>query len=155
MKHRTQQKIKVTSINVSFNGETWLQVSDIAKSGFDDPHYMVLHDSHEGGWIQFGDGKHGRKPPSDSEVVVSYQCENNQGTECIKVRLEKNHPKQIQDVPLWIIIHNRTEAIEFGHYEREPVSIRPLCFGSKVPTLWFVFTTILLVFILLLVIGTL
>jgi hypothetical protein len=86
MKRRTQEKIKVTSVNVSVNGEAWVQVSDLSKSRSDDPHYIVRRDSQEGGWIQFGDGKHGRKPPIGSEVAVSYQHENDQGTEHAVVR---------------------------------------------------------------------
>lgn len=151
MKRRARQKADSTRVNVSVNGEAWIQVPDLATSGSGDPVYIVRQDSRGGSWLQFGDGKHGRKLPSDSAVVVAYYRENDQGTELVKVVLERTavpHP----DHPLWVVIRNSTEAIEFGHYEREPSSTRPLCFGSRARILWFAFTAILLGLLLLLLV---
>ncbi len=59
-------------IVVEVDGKPWLQVADLAASGPDEPHYLVRQREDGARVIEFGDGVHGRRPPSDSSIGVRY-----------------------------------------------------------------------------------
>lgn len=60
-------------VEVEVDGDRWHQVEDLAGSGADDPHFVVSRREEGGSVIEFGDGVHGRRPPSDSSVGVRYR----------------------------------------------------------------------------------
>ena len=62
-----------TGIRVDIGGERWRAVPSLADSGPDDQHYVVTTRDDGAAVIQFGDGKHGRRPSKGSEIRVRYR----------------------------------------------------------------------------------
>lgn len=60
-------------IEVEVDGHPWHQVTDLAGSGAEDPHYLVSQRDDGASVIEFGDGVHGRRPPSDNSIGVRYR----------------------------------------------------------------------------------
>ena len=60
-------------IQVEVEGHRWHQVTDLAGSGAEDPHYLVTRRDDGASVIQFGDGIHGRRPPSNNSIGVRYR----------------------------------------------------------------------------------
>lgn len=60
-------------IEVEVDGRLWHQVTDLAGSGAEDPHYLVRRRDDGASVIEFGDGVHGRRPPSDTSIGVRYR----------------------------------------------------------------------------------
>jgi hypothetical protein len=52
------------------NGQPWRQVADLAGSGADDRHYVVSRREDGASVIEFGDGVHGQRPPSNGSIGV-------------------------------------------------------------------------------------
>lgn len=61
-------------IAVQVDGEPWLQVPDLGTSAPDEPHYVVSPHADGASVVEFGDGVHGRRPPSDSSIGVRYRA---------------------------------------------------------------------------------
>ena len=55
---------------VTVDGVEWVQVWDFDASGPEDNHYVM---GAEHGTIQFGDGVHGRIPPQNKEIRITYR----------------------------------------------------------------------------------
>lgn len=60
-------------IEIEIEGHPWHQVTDLAGSGAEDPHYLVTRRDDGASVIEFGDGVHGRRPPSNSSIGVRYR----------------------------------------------------------------------------------
>jgi|GEM_PF-1233499 len=60
-------------IEVEVDGHPWRQVTDLAGSGAEDPHYLVSRRDDGASVIEFGDGVHGRRPPSNNSIGVRYR----------------------------------------------------------------------------------
>lgn len=61
------------TIHVTVAGEVWGPVRRLESSGPNDPHYVVSVDEDGAASVLFGDGIHGRQPPSGSTVRVAYR----------------------------------------------------------------------------------
>jgi hypothetical protein len=57
---------------VEVDGHAWRQVTDLAGSGAEDRHYLVSRRADGATVIEFGDGVHGQRPPSNSSIGVRY-----------------------------------------------------------------------------------
>jgi Type VI secretion system/phage-baseplate injector OB domain len=60
-------------IEVEVDGHPWHQVADLAGSGAEDAHFVVSRRDDGASVIEFGDGVHGRRPPSDTSIGVRYR----------------------------------------------------------------------------------
>lgn len=60
-------------ISVTVEGLPWRQVQDLDGSSPDDPHFVVLPGDDGTRIIEFGDGLHGRRPPSEAAIDVRYR----------------------------------------------------------------------------------
>ena len=60
-------------IEVEVDGHPWHQVTDLAGSGAEDPHYLVSRRDDGASVIEFGDGVHGRRPPANNSIGVRYR----------------------------------------------------------------------------------
>ena len=58
---------------IEVDGHPWHQVTDLAGSGAEDPHYLVRRRDDGASVIEFGDGVHGRRPPSNNSIGVRYR----------------------------------------------------------------------------------
>jgi len=58
---------------VEVEGHPWHRVTDLAGSGAEDPHYLVTRRDDGASVIEFGDGVHGRQPPSNNSIGVRYR----------------------------------------------------------------------------------
>lgn len=58
---------------IEVDGHPWHQVTDLAGSGAEDPHYLVSRRDDGANVIEFGDGVHGRRPPSNNSIGVRYR----------------------------------------------------------------------------------
>jgi hypothetical protein len=104
-----------TCVVVKVNGRAWKVVHAFAKSGPTDTHYIVKTSGAKV-TISFGDGVHGAKLPSGSNVEATFRTgAGKAGKVTVSYRVS-THPTQDQD--LWIAIRNRTHAISFGRYRR-------------------------------------
>jgi len=54
---------------IEVEGHPWHQVTDLAGSGAEDPHYLVTPRDDGASVIEFGDGVHGRRPPSNRVII--------------------------------------------------------------------------------------
>lgn len=50
----------------------WVRVSDFDHSGPDDQHYVLAVGEDGRASVRFGDGEHGRRPPTDGKVELRY-----------------------------------------------------------------------------------
>ncbi|MFK5647994.1 phage baseplate assembly protein V [Ornithinimicrobium sp. LYQ121] len=57
-------------VEVEVDGASWQQVADLAGSAPEDHHYLVRRREDGASVIEFGDGVHGRRPPSGSPIRV-------------------------------------------------------------------------------------
>jgi hypothetical protein len=94
------------------NGRTWQAVKNFAKSGPTDPNYVVKTSGSKTTVI-FGDGVHGAKPPSGSNVEVTFRIGSARKAS-LSYRIA-SHPTL--DQALWIAIRNRTHAVSFNRYK--------------------------------------
>ncbi|MBP8132845.1 MAG: hypothetical protein KAY13_01110 [Zoogloea sp.] len=61
-------------VTVSVGGEIWPQVANLGSSGPSEAHYQVRQNEEGKLWIEFGDGRHGRRLPTGANnVLVSYR----------------------------------------------------------------------------------
>jgi hypothetical protein len=103
------------SVVVKVNGRAWKVVHAFAKSGPTDTHYVIKTNGAKI-TINFGDGVHGAKPPSGSNVEATFRTgAGKAGKVTVSYRIS-THPTQ--DQALWIAIRNRTNAISFVRYRR-------------------------------------
>jgi hypothetical protein len=56
-------------VELKVNDELWLPVKDFSNSSPDDKHYMVRNEEDGTTVVVFGDGKHGRRPPSETNQI--------------------------------------------------------------------------------------
>jgi hypothetical protein len=95
------------------NGRPWKGVRAFAKSGPTDPHY-VIKTSGTKTTIIFGDGVHGAKLPSGSNIEATFRTGSARETSLSYRVASDRTPDEI----LWIAIRNRTHAISFERYRR-------------------------------------
>jgi len=57
-------------VDILIEGEEWQQVISLAEAGADDRVYEL---DRESGSVRFGDGEHGRLPPTGSTVQATYR----------------------------------------------------------------------------------
>lgn len=60
-------------ISVTVEGLPWRQVRDLGRSGPFDPHFVVRPGDDGTHVIEFGDGVHGRRPPSEAAIDGRYR----------------------------------------------------------------------------------
>lgn len=74
---RVSDEVHLTSagrrISVTVEGLPWRQVRDLGRSGPVDPHFVVRPGDDGTHVIEFGDGVHGRRPPSEAAIDVRYR----------------------------------------------------------------------------------
>ncbi len=64
-------------VKLEVNGELWRSVADFTNSTPDDKHYVVRVEDETTTVIHFGDGKHGARPPTNTnEIRVRYRTES-------------------------------------------------------------------------------
>ncbi|WP_457255477.1 phage baseplate assembly protein V [Pedococcus sp. P5_B7] len=61
------------TVDVVVDGRPWRRVSDFGDSDAGDHHYLVSQRADGASIIEFGDGVHGRRPPSGSSIGVRYR----------------------------------------------------------------------------------
>lgn len=71
--------------NVYVKNELWKQVVDLRQAAATDPVYQI---DPESGLIRFGDGVHGRRPPTGSSVHVDYRYGQGRDGTDISIRYE-------------------------------------------------------------------
>lgn len=65
---------KNVKIKIYVNNSQWTRVSSLSNRKSDEKIYVISQDGNGNTWIQFGDGKNGRRLPSGSEnIVCSYR----------------------------------------------------------------------------------
>lgn len=70
--NRDTERSKVSVLRVEINGEVWSEVARLQDAGPNDRVYSVRIEP-DRSVITFGDGQHGRRPPSDgSTITASY-----------------------------------------------------------------------------------
>ena len=60
-------------LEVTVDGERWERVGSLAMAGPDDARFTVTVSEDGATIIEFGDGVHGRRPPSDAALRVGYR----------------------------------------------------------------------------------
>ena len=60
-------------VEVEVDGHPWQQVTDLAGSGAQDPHFVVSQGDGGASVIEFGDDTRGRRPPSGATIGVRYR----------------------------------------------------------------------------------
>jgi hypothetical protein len=65
---RSKPRIEIT---FDADGEVWHRVASLARSGPQDNHYVVRTDRSGRTTLTFGDGVHGRRPPTGSSQIIS------------------------------------------------------------------------------------
>lgn len=60
-------------VEVEVDGASWQQVADLRDSAVEDHHYLVSQREDGASVIEFGDGVHGRRPPSGSPIRVRHR----------------------------------------------------------------------------------
>jgi hypothetical protein len=73
------------SVRVEVEGEPWTRVRSFLKSGPDDAHYVVRVGEGGASVIEFGDGEHGRRPPTGGVV----RAINRVGSRYVAVELQQ------------------------------------------------------------------
>ena len=66
-------RIGVAGLEVTIDGDRWQPVPALVGSGPDDAHYIVTAGKDGATVVEFGDGVHGRRPPSGAEIRVRYR----------------------------------------------------------------------------------
>lgn len=64
---------QAATVEVEVDGRRWERVTDLATSGPEDEHFVVGRREDGATVIEFGDGVHGRQPPSGSSIGVGYR----------------------------------------------------------------------------------
>ncbi len=96
------------------NGRPWKVVKAFAKSDPTDTHF-VFEVSATKETVIFGDGVHGAKPPSGSNVEVTFRTGSARKA-TLSYRIAS---RPTLDQVLWVAIRNRTHAISFSRYKRQ------------------------------------
>jgi hypothetical protein len=73
------------SVRVEVEGEPWTRVRSLVGSGPDDAHYVVRMGDGGASVIEFGDGEHGRRPPTGGIVRAIYRV----GSRYVAVELQQ------------------------------------------------------------------
>ena len=60
------------SVEVVVDGEPWREVSDLGESGPEDHHFVLRAGEDGATLVEFGDGRHGRRPAPGSSTAVTY-----------------------------------------------------------------------------------
>jgi hypothetical protein len=116
-------------IEVEDHEERWVEVPSLSDSGPDDRHYVVLRDDASVS-VRFGDGRHGRRPPTGETTVMAVYRSGlgSAGDVSLAVTLQRPSHAPTEDQALWAVIRSQTEALSFqtyGHYPAQPGRARP------------------------------
>jgi hypothetical protein len=101
-------------VTIKVNSRRWRHVKSFAKSGLTDRDYVA---ETMGGktTISFGDGVHGARIPTGSNIEATYRTGSGKAS---KVKLSyRTASDPTLDQALWVAIRNRTHAISFGRYQ--------------------------------------
>lgn len=60
-------------LQVEIDGMRWKRVGSLEASGSDDPHFVASRREDGATVVQFGDGEHGRRPPTGGDIRVKYR----------------------------------------------------------------------------------
>ena len=101
-------------VSISIDGRRWQRVSSFARSGPEDEHF-VLVESEDRTEVRFGDGVHGRKPPSGASLTATYQ--NGSGASGNDVLSLRTAVPMTTDEAMWLAIRNTSLGLAF---ERHP-----------------------------------
>jgi hypothetical protein len=63
----------VSGLEVEVDGERWRAVASLAESGADDPHFTTTVRDDGATVVEFGDGEHGRLPPTGGGLRLRYR----------------------------------------------------------------------------------
>jgi hypothetical protein len=100
-------------VDLNVNGRPWKVVRAFAKSGPTDPHYIVKTSGTKT-TIIFGDGVHGAKVPTGSNVEATFRTGSARKASLSYRAASDRTPDEI----LRIAIRNRTHAISFERYRK-------------------------------------
>jgi hypothetical protein len=117
-------------IEVEDSEERWVEVRSLSDSGPDDRHYVVVRGD-AGVSVQFGDGRHGRRPPAGETTVRAVYGSGlgSAGNVSLAVTLQRTSVPPTADQALWVAIRSGTDALSFqtyGHYPVQPGRAEPL-----------------------------
>jgi len=115
LKPSNEAKKNIEVLRVIIDGETWTEVPSFQSSQPYDTHYTVNRDSGGTLCVTFGDGKNGRRPPSDATKTISILSPDEASLE---VSLKSTESQPTSDQALWVAIRNSSNAISFNRYER-------------------------------------
>jgi hypothetical protein len=116
-------------IEVEDHEGRWVEVPSLSDSGPNDRHYVVMRED-TGVSVRFGDGRHGRRPPTgETNVRAVYRSGlGSTGDVSLAVTLQRPSRAPTEDQALWAVIRDRTEALSFetySHYPAQPGRARP------------------------------
>ena len=111
MKGRDRPNPVAARVAIEVNGEAWTQVPDLGRSGPDDPHYAVHHDSRGSSSVEFGDGRHGRRIPPGATVKATYSRGSGRGRDSVAVTLHRTDTPSTPDQPLWTAVRDRNDGV--------------------------------------------
>lgn len=100
-------------ITIKVNHRRWQQVKSFAKSGPTDRQYVAETNGTKT-TISFGDGVHGARLPTGSNIEATYRTGSGKASE-VKLSYRTASAPTL-DQALWVAIRNRTPAISFGRY---------------------------------------
>jgi hypothetical protein len=100
-------------VTIKVNGRGWRQVKSFARSRPADRHYVTETTGYKT-TISFGDGVHGAKLPTGSNIEATYRTGSGKASE-VKLSYRTASDPTL-DQALWVAIRNRTHAISFGRY---------------------------------------
>lgn len=84
------KRSRAGDIRLEVDGERWHRRPDLASSGPDDRHFVVITQEDGRAAIRFGDGEHGRRPPKGSDIRMRYRSgQGATGNRFTAVRLQK------------------------------------------------------------------
>ena len=70
---QTQPTLGASRVAVTIDGSPWRDVPSLEKSGPGDAVYVADRDVDGSVTVRFGDGQHGRRPPTGAVVVATYR----------------------------------------------------------------------------------
>ncbi len=113
----TQTPTQVPELHVYVNGIEWQRVDTFSNSKPDDKVYVVREDENHNSYIQFGDGKAGRRPPSGNRnITAAYRVGQGADGELKSDTQARNArraaPGKIRSVGRYGLIRTRQSALE-------------------------------------------
>ena len=88
MRARSNATLEGIYVNVEVNGRAWTRVGSFKDSNPEDRHYVVKTKEDGETIIVFGNGKHGKQPPTGSEITAGYRVSAGESGNISRKRLK-------------------------------------------------------------------